>query len=156
MKRYSAMILLLSALLIILGGCAGSDVSPTTQTAGTSAAINVTESSITVDITIDSTKKSKIPDPATAGKEVSLILPDQVYEWKCENCDGYELCTDCKKNLFTDLSFAGFKEPVIATSFTIGSVKDETPCSFHVPDAKTGEKKRTERNLSAINGDKHQ
>lgn len=120
MKRQYAFLILLS--LLSLWGCAGHTPSLTTQT-GTGAAFNASECAaesacgraVTVDITLDSKQKTRIPDPATAGNKVSIILPDRDYN--CKNCDYNNLCPDCRKHLFTDLSFAGFQKPVIVTSF---------------------------------------
>ena len=118
-RQYGFLIMVLA--LMSLWGCAGRTPSLTTQTA-TGPAGSATDCAVksapgrevTIHITRDSRQKTRIPDPATVGNKVSITLPEQDY--LCEN-DGYsDLCKDCRKHLFVDLSFAGFQKPVIVTS----------------------------------------
>ena len=118
-RQYGFLIMVLA--LMSLWGCAGRTPSLTTQTTNGPAG-NATDCAVksapgrevTIHITRDSRQKTQIPDPATVGNKVSITLPEQDY--LCEN-DGYrDLCKDCRKHLFVDLSFARFQKPMIATS----------------------------------------
>lgn len=133
MKRQYAFLILLS--LLSLWGCAGHTPSLTTQT-GTGSAAATGQAALSLDpgikihMTVNGKCRTYIPDPATAGQNVTISLrdPQQDPAFDTNHC---KKCMDdgeyCKKhtdyywqNYFTDLSCAGFQKPVHIFAFSTG------------------------------------
>ncbi len=130
------------SILLCLTACTGPYASLTTQSASTDSAVATGQAATSlsgqeteIHMTVDGKCRTHIPDPATAGQNVTISLrdPEKDPAFDSEHCkkcmeryyDG-EYCKKhtayCWQNYFTDLSFAGFPDPVLIFAFSTGSL----------------------------------
>lgn len=149
MRKLSSVLLFLACGLTF-GACGSSEVKVVKEESN--AVVDNVDMDVTMDITVGGDNAVSIPDPAQTKGDISIMLQEDWGEdedewlndklniedgedaWGGISDEEYtEICKGYISGLYTDLSFVGFEDKVLVTSFAVGTMteKDSSTAKLH-------------------------